>query len=485
MGILGYVNQHDQVSLPGTPQAVYSTFKLVGGYTGNGIKITRLSDSTTLDVGFSGTVLNKAAIDAFTSGGTIDCTVNKIYDQSGNGFHLDVEASRDEANLFYDPRHSNYILRFLPRTVSNAAVGDVADVGEASYANTSLAVALNSFSCYQIERGNKRFPGRSRMIWEFGNISGNDIMYYEFNNNYNRHCFVGSDQAETGTYISNSTEFAVKSFRTDGATNVLTGEDNFYNTTMVALGSFTATGFRIGQWSNSLGDYNMESDWCGTIIYGSGLNGTDHTTINDQLHRLLGTSFNHNELVVAIGDSLTGGYGLQKDENWLIQFERSYNNPSIRWVNSGIASDTITGINGDRANRASNYLTTPAFATTPTKKIAIVWAGTNDIALNGDTGATAYANFTTLCNNLRSDGFTKIIGMDIIPRYGLLPTPLAEVANFNAALNADHSMLDGYVQLSTLSWAMGVTHLSDNVHINPAGTTLVITALKPVLDTFI
>lgn len=63
----------------------YSLRKLRTAYTGNCIRVRRSSDNTTLDVGFSGDVLNTAAVTTFVGAGTGVVTI--WYDQSGSGYN--------------------------------------------------------------------------------------------------------------------------------------------------------------------------------------------------------------------------------------------------------------------------------------------------------------------------------------------------------------------------------------------------------------
>lgn len=66
----------------------YSVRKLDKDYTGYCMRIKRLSDNSTLDVGFnSNGDLNESAITTFCSG-SVDATVTIWYDQSGNGHNL-------------------------------------------------------------------------------------------------------------------------------------------------------------------------------------------------------------------------------------------------------------------------------------------------------------------------------------------------------------------------------------------------------------
>jgi hypothetical protein len=61
----------------------YSTRQLLTSYAGNAMQVTRSSDSTTSNIGFSSNVLNTSALSTFCSGTT--CKVTTWYDQCGAG----------------------------------------------------------------------------------------------------------------------------------------------------------------------------------------------------------------------------------------------------------------------------------------------------------------------------------------------------------------------------------------------------------------
>jgi hypothetical protein len=76
-------------NFPGTPYAIYSGDKVVSAYAGNAINVTRLSDSTSQDIGFSGSNFNVAAFNTFCGAGNSNsCYVTTRYDQTGGGHNL-------------------------------------------------------------------------------------------------------------------------------------------------------------------------------------------------------------------------------------------------------------------------------------------------------------------------------------------------------------------------------------------------------------
>lgn len=68
-----------------SPTAVYSVVRL-STWAGNCMRVTRASDSATLDIGFVNNVCDKAAADAFGQGTTLSIAI--LYDQSGNGNNM-------------------------------------------------------------------------------------------------------------------------------------------------------------------------------------------------------------------------------------------------------------------------------------------------------------------------------------------------------------------------------------------------------------
>ena len=67
-------------------KVAYSFRKLRGAYNGNCMVVARTSDNVQINIGFVNNVLDTASLLAFAGSG--DCTVVRLYDQSGNGNDL-------------------------------------------------------------------------------------------------------------------------------------------------------------------------------------------------------------------------------------------------------------------------------------------------------------------------------------------------------------------------------------------------------------
>lgn len=84
-------------------KAAYSTRKLLTTYAGSAIQVQRLSDNTTLNIGFVANALDTASLATFCSGTT--GVVSIWYDQSGGGF--DQTAAASAAPIIYQTGATN------------------------------------------------------------------------------------------------------------------------------------------------------------------------------------------------------------------------------------------------------------------------------------------------------------------------------------------------------------------------------------------
>lgn len=81
------------LTVPAGALGLYSVIKTTG-WAGNCLQVRRSSDNTTLDIGFSGNVVDFAAADAFAAGSNLFVTT--FYDQSGNGKDLTQAATASQ-----------------------------------------------------------------------------------------------------------------------------------------------------------------------------------------------------------------------------------------------------------------------------------------------------------------------------------------------------------------------------------------------------
>jgi len=119
-----------------------------------------------------------------------------------------------------------------------------------------------------------------------------------------------------------------------------------------------------------------------------------------------------NPVVVSFGDSMTQGASAAAN-NLYAPYPYLLAMP-------GLWNTFDKGVNGNTvANMLTTYTTqvSPLFDATAPANVCIVFAGTNDFAINGATVATTYANLVTLCQAIRAVGF-KVVVVQMPSRTG-------------------------------------------------------------------
>lgn len=183
--------------------------------------------------------------------------------------------------------------------------------------------------------------------------------------------------------------------------------------------------------------------------------------------------------ILALGDSLTQGYGLIEQEGFVPQMRRwlAEQGAEVRLVNAGVSGDTTAG----GAARVE-------WSLTPEIEGMIVALGGNDL-LRGIAPEVARDNLETILKAAKArDVAVLLVGMQAPGNYGadykaafdaLYPDLAAEydallVDSFFAGLQAaggnDPAALRGYFQ-------------ADGIHPNATGVALIVEAMGPaVLD---
>ena len=173
--------------------------------------------------------------------------------------------------------------------------------------------------------------------------------------------------------------------------------------------------------------------------------------------------------VVALGDSLTAGYGLEPDDIFPVRLERSLRARGIRVrvVNAGISGDTTAGglarLDWSLADRPD---------------LMVVQLGGND-ALRGIEPAVTRANLDTIIAHIRAAGVAVVLaGMHAPPNMGD-----RYAAEFNAIfpdLARAHGVtlypffLDGVA-------ARPEYNQGDGIHPNRRGVEIIVERFAPVL----
>lgn len=452
--------------------AIYSTWLLNPLYTGKSIKIRRASDSTQTDISFLNGKASKSEIDTFTSNGSIDATVTVQYDQVGSN-NLLPQAGTPEPSLQYDSFYSNYYVDYQVPSSSGFWPWSIIP--------GALSQDSQNFSWYCMTRGSAVGASNAQTWLEF-KTSGALIPFtanlsYSQSDYDQRSTFDGSNHAETNRYFGGTAQVAIHSQR--GSASALKGNiDNVVTNTGAALSSIvTTTGGMVRNLATA------GAGWYGLIIYPTALSDLEDYNNISYIQNLIGNTTAFQKLVVCLGDSLTAGVSgvalpIKIMQRYSSILRNRYPN-NVFFINSGIPNDTISLMNTNRARRATNY-TSVSYS----KNIAIVWGGTNDLALGG-SAATLKTNVTTLCANLKAGGFNKVIFCDVIVRPAMSGAQETQRLLFNSdvAINYASMNIDSLVQLSSTDFTPYIN--TDNIHINAAGQALVESLIKPTLDALI
>ena len=177
---------------------------------------------------------------------------------------------------------------------------------------------------------------------------------------------------------------------------------------------------------------------------------------------------NAETLVLALGDSLTAGYGLAADQAFPAKLQAALRNRglAVRVINAGVSGDTSAG---GRARLGWSLADKPA--------AAIIELGANDAMRGLDPDATR-GNLDAIIAELKKRGIAVLLaGMLAPPNLG----PEYE-ARFNAIypdLAAKHGVLfypfflDGVAAVPNLNQA-------DGIHPTAAGVDIIVERLLPL-----
>jgi acyl-CoA thioesterase-1 len=178
--------------------------------------------------------------------------------------------------------------------------------------------------------------------------------------------------------------------------------------------------------------------------------------------------------VVALGDSLTAGYGLSPEEGFVPQLQRwlDAHGASVTIVNAGVSGDTTAGA-----------LARIDWALTPGAKAMIVTLGGNDL-LRGLPPEEARANLDAILTKAETAGLPVLLvpmaapgnyGPDYKAAFDAIYPDLAKVHGATLAppfLAPILGQPDRQAALNTLMQA-------DGIHPNAKGVALVVEALGP------
>jgi acyl-CoA thioesterase I len=178
-------------------------------------------------------------------------------------------------------------------------------------------------------------------------------------------------------------------------------------------------------------------------------------------------------VIVALGDSLTAGWGVTADEAWPALLEARLRREGYRYrvVNAGVSGDTTAG-----GLRRLDWVLRARPA------IAIVALGAND-GLRGQPPAAMRENLQAIVERLRAEGVAVLLaGMRMPPNYGAAFTREYAAVFADVARSTEVTLLpfllDGVAAEPRLNQA-------DGTHPNAAGHRVIAetvwTHLRPLL----
>lgn len=173
--------------------------------------------------------------------------------------------------------------------------------------------------------------------------------------------------------------------------------------------------------------------------------------------------------ILILGDSLTAGYGLEQENSFPVQLERSLRTSgySVRVINAGVSGDTSAG-----------GLSRLEWALDDQPHIVVVELGAND-ALRGLDPAQTYANLDQIIKRLKSSGCIVVLagmraprnlGAEYYEEFDQIYPDLAKVYN----LLFYPFFLEGVATDPDLNQ-------TDGMHPNAAGVGLIVKGIQPLI----
>lgn len=432
------------ISLAGVsvaPDAFYSIRKLVG-WAGNCCDVVRVSDSASLTVGFSGNVIDLAAINTFSSGAIVQ--VSKWYDQSGNGYdavqttaglrpRIDPTVSAQNAviscELFIAVTQGNHFLS-IPGALTGPA---------------------SALSCVVAGR-----PISSRASSTLGRFIVFDTSIVSLQ------CtsagFAAEGSGSNRSQIDVMADYGVFGFREGGGVISIRQPNHADNTIAGFTGTFTGATIANSAAGNTQGGLEVHA----IAIWKAGLSSGDYTAAESALNGPLSYNTSFNRLVVWDGDSITQGTGSILGRN-VVRYARGLFASNVKLMNIGLAGITLQTIVAT-PNRIDNA-NQEGYA----NQVVIQNAMTNDLA-GGRTAAQMYADLQTWAGQVRAKGFKACV-TTMTPRNDMSGPTLAIYNDVTAQVRAGWpSFADALSDrqadptVGTIASSSDTTYYNDGLH---------------------
>lgn len=440
----------------GAASAAYSLRKLRSAYSGACLRLRRSSDSTEQDIGFVDWALDAQSVASFLSGS--QGYVVTLFDQAAS-YNLTQATTSLQPELIYDLQKSTYLLsfsggKFLRNSsfVGSLASSTISLIWKASSLDAALSgpqggidFASNEFFSpwWTVTQTPFLSIGGTNLssdaIWEDGSWRQHTLKFASGKYDLYQHGAQSIDQATVSA--------PAYSRLTIGK------NDN-------ADGSFSFFEFIL--WNSSKSELSLAQDFKDNF--------KNLMPLVPRLYYVFGDS-NSTTGFCGLGDSWTRG--------------AFFENTSYGWYGLTRGGFKITD-----AIAALSRANTLAENIPHASKHAIIWLGTNDIALDAITGTEAASRINSLAVALRDAGWNSITVATLIPRFtSASGSGIAFESNrqaFRTAVLAD-SEIDYVIDVHSASIGIngaqdGTTYfVGDNVHLNTLGQSTLATLAESTI----
>lgn len=428
----------DQVPCAATTDAAYGTVKLSSTYAGNAIqmRVKQSGSYVTQNIGFIGNVIDSASADTFAA--TADSGTPpelRFYDQCGNG--NDTAFNGSVKGAFWSPytldntglRSASFDTLYDNSTLSTRQV---------LLLPTAMAMNMDAFSAVFIGRRGTAYPAHNDAYWQFANTSPWNAVWYDWVTDSGNSVLESS-----GTKLNYGTVETTSGVYMNvigSTTSVLDANEVSTSKTKSTLSTIANNGGYIGSSAALDGLYDGGQDVIAQVFYNRTLNSTEQANIDTIGYGLVGAVNNVPTCVVTMGDSLTQGYVAPYNTNYINQAINGVAttiNKSVRVYATPTNGTTSAVINSN----ISRYTGACSNASV-TKKIALVMAGTNDLAM-GTTPSNTATLLYSIWTAMHNAGF-KVVCATIPNNVGTPSTigPLNTIISANYAANNCDALAD-------------------------------------------
>lgn len=247
--------------------------------------------------------------------------------------------------------------------------------------------------------------------------------------------------------------------------------------------STATTTFNIGARDGGTALY-MRGDFLRILVYDGELSSGNRTNLEAALQAKYLSAATSSNSIVFDGDSLTWGVGWGPDPGHDYPSHVTLAlGPSWRWDNFGVPGQTLAQMESDAATQID-----PLVSRGSGENILVVFGGINDFVTQNQ--ATVQSRMNTYLDARRTAGWTKIVGVTLLPHDDMVPNfTEAERQTFRAYMvGLVGTKLDAVVEvdddpdIGADNANNSATYYSDGIHLNNAGTPKLGVLVKAVID---